>query len=526
MHDRSKEELIALINAKDSQINSQASQLDLQTSKINTQTSKINTLEFQLKELRRLIFGTKRERFIAAENPFQQKLPFEEIQEQEKVEVETEEVKFNRKKKENNHQGRLSLPDHLEVKETIIEPDVDTTGMICIGKEITDQLEFNPGSLFIQRTIRPKYALSKNKQDQLIESAEEKSSIIIADLPSLPIERCMAGTGLLTQILVDKFIDHLPYYRQIERYKREGVHIKSSTIDGWQRQLADLLDPLYQKMVNKVIAQGYIQADESPLKVMDKTKKVKDSARSGGKTHQGYHWLYHSPIEKVVIFDYRKGRTREGPKELLKDFKGYLQTDAYSAYDYFNDNKDVIRVGCMAHARRYFEKALDNDQSRAEYALTEIQKLYVVERKAREENFSHEKRHTYRLDHAQPILENLVKWLFKEKTATLPGDSIYKAINYALNNWDYLKAYLYDGAVEIDNNLIENAVRPLAIGRKNYLFAGSHNGAKRAAMFYSFFGTCKKNNVNPYQWLKATLDVIADTKTSQLENLMPQNFIA
>lgn len=269
-------------------------------------------------------------------------------------------------------------------------------------------------------------------------------------------------------------------------------------------------------MVSKVVSQGYIQADETPIKVMDKKKK--------GTTHQGYHWLYHSPIEKMVIFDYRKGRTREGPKELLKDFKGYLQSDAWQAYDYFNNNKDVIRVGCMAHARRYFEKALDNDKLRAEYVLTEIQKLYAVERKAREENFTHQERHAFRLDHAQPVMENLVKWLFREKTATLPGDAIHKAINYALNNWDYLKAYLYDGAVEIDNNLIENAVRPLAIGRKNYLFAGSHDGAKRAAMFYTFFGTCKKNNVNPYQWLKATLDVIADTKTSQLAKLMPQNF--
>lgn len=175
----------------------------------------------------------------------------------------------------------------------------------------------------------------------------------------------------------------------------------------------------------------------------------------------------------------------------------------------------------MAHARRYFDKALDNDKPRAEHVLSEIQKLYAIERNCK--GMDSPSRHTYRLDHAQPILEELVKWLVREQVNTLPKSPIGKAITYTINRWEYLRAYLYDGELEIDNNLIENSIRTLAIGRKNYLFAGSHNGAKSAAMFYSFFGTCKKHGVNPYEWLKKVLDIIPDYKVNKLQDLLPKN---
>lgn len=504
----SKPELIELLNQQKESYENKYDKL---------QQSK-DYLQYKYDQLRRLFYGTKTERFVSENNPFQQTLPFEEEQVQEPEEVETKEITYKRKKKRENHQGRLALPSHLPVEETVIEPEIDTTNMVCIGKEITEQLELIPTKLFIKRIIRPKYALSKAKQDELIDKGDNTSPIVIADLPCMPIDKCMAGTGLLSQLFIDKFIDHLPYYRQIQRYKREDVHIKSSTIDGWQNQITDLLEPLYERLKNKVLLQGYLQADESPVKVMDPFKK--------GKTHQGYHWVYHSPLEKVLFFDYRHTRKRAGPSEILNDFKGYLQTDGYSAYDAFGNKKDIILVGCMAHARRYFEKALDNDKPRAEHVMSEIQKLYAFERKATEKQLTHEQRHAYRLENSQPIMEELIKWLIQEYSQTTDKSPIGKAVRYSLNQWEKLRAYLYDGALEIDNNKIENSIRPLAIGRKNYLFAGSQQGAKRAAMFYSFFGTCKKNDVNPYKWLKATLDVIADTKPSQLDNLLPQYFNA
>ena len=514
----SKKELLELVN----QLEKEKLEVEKKNSEIEKEKNEIqeakDNLQYHYEQLKRLVFGTKRERFIASANPFQQTLPFKEFEKEEKENSKTvkETVTYERKKKRDHHPGRIPLPSHLPVKEIILEPSTDTTNMVCIGKEITDQLELVPSKLFIQRFIRPKYALSKEKQEEQLKKGSDVSPVIIAELPAMPIEKCMAGTGLLAQLFVDKFIDHLPYYRQIQRYKREGVIIKSSTIDGWQKQITNLLEPLYDRLKEKVLTQGYLQADESPVKVIDPLKR--------GKTHQGYHWVYHSPLEKALFFDYRYSRNRAGPEDVLKDFKGYLQTDGYAAYKKFGHHKDITLVGCMAHARRYFEKALDNDKPRAEHVLTEIQKLYAFERVAKENGYSNEKRHTYRLDNARPIMEELIKWLIREYQTTLPKSPIGTAITYAINQWESLRAYLFDGAIEMDNNQIENAIRPLAIGRKNYLFAGSHQGAKRAAMFYSFFGTCKKHEVNPYEWLKNTLENIADAKMSELDHYLPQNF--
>lgn len=479
----------------------------LQISKDELQTSK-DHLQFQYDQLRRLVFGTKRERFVTENNPHQLSLPFDEAQKEDAGSVK-ENIAYEREKpaKKNNHPGRNELPKHLPVEEQMIEPTVDTSSMIKIGEEVSEHLELIPAKMYIQRIIRPKYAEKKENQSL------EQSPVVIAELPSRAIEKSMAGNSLLATIFVEKFVDHLPFYRQIQRFKREKIDIKSSTIDSWQNKITTLLEPLYECLRDKIINQGYIQADESPIKVMDERKK--------NKTSTGYHWVYYSPLEKMVLFDYRPTRGREGPEELLKNFKGYLQTDGYKVYDEFNTRENITLIGCMAHARRYFDKALDNDKSRAEYALTEIQKLYAIERKCKE--MTNDERHTYRLDHAQPILEEFVKWLVREQTNTLPKSPIGKAIAYTIGRWEYLRAYLYDGALEIDNNLIENSIRTLAIGRKNYLFAGSHNGAKSAAMFYSFFGTCKKHNVNPYLWLKKVLDVIPDYKVNRLEELLPQN---
>jgi transposase len=466
-------------------------------------------LQFRLDQLNRLIYGAKRERFVSNETHAQMSLPFE-TEEKSAEEQEKETITYIRKKKaRRNHPGRISLPDHLPVEEIVLEPEEDTSGMKCIGKEITDQLELVPAKLFIKRFIRPKY----------IKSEDEKTLThagVIAPLPDFPIEKGIAGPGLLAQIIVDKYVDHLPIYRQVQRFARENVRIPANTINGWQNSVFDLLRPLFERQKQLVLGQGYLQVDETPIRVLDKTIK--------GKCHQGYYWVYNSPIQNALLYDYRRGRGRAGPKEMLEGFSGYLQSDGYSVYDWFGKKKEITLVNCWAHARRYFEKAQDYNPNASQYVLTEIQKLYRIEHFSRNVNHSPDERKAIRLEYALPILNNLGKWLAEEFKHTLPKSPMGEALQYTIPRWDNLLAYLYDGQLEIDNNLVENAIRPNALGRKNYLFAGSHEGAQRAAVFYSFFGTCKKNNINPFEWLKDVLGRIATHKANKLDELLPQNW--
>lgn len=472
------------------------------------QEALISDLTFQLDQLKRLLFGAKRERFVRNTDDNQLALPFE-VEQVPEPEKEQEVITYVRSKTNHeNHPGRLALPAHLPVEEIVIEPQEDTTGLKCIGKEVTDQLELVPAKLYIKRYIRPRYIKPTDET-----GLNHKG--IIAELPVFPIEKGIAGPGLLAQIIVDKFVDHLPVYRQIERFKREDIKIPSSTLNGWQESVCNLLEPLYDTLKHRVLSQGYIQADETPIPVLDPTNK--------GKTHRGYYWVYYSPLEKTVYFEYNNGRSREGPTRVLKEFKGYLQTDGYNVYEIFAKKEGVTLLNCMAHARRGFEKALDYDKPRAEYAMSMFQKLYAIEQKARDEKLNPQQRHELRLDQSLPVLNELGKWIAANYKEVLPKSPMGKALAYCLPRWDNLLAYLNDGSLEIDNNLTENAIRPVALGRKNYMFAGSERGAERAAMFYSFFGTCKKNNVNPFDWLKKVLEIIPTYKVNQLTHLLPQH---
>ncbi|HRX00412.1 MAG TPA: IS66 family transposase [Cyclobacteriaceae bacterium] len=471
--------------------------------KLHVAEEKNKFLEFQLAQMRRMLFGAKRERFISNTTIDQLTLPFEVNETTTEQAAPKEQVTYTREVKKSKHPGRLDFPAHIPVEEIIIEPEQSTEGLICIGQEITKELDYVPPRLIARHFIRNKYALLNGE------------GIIIGQLPSRPIAKGIAGAGLLSNILVEKFVDHLPVYRQIERFKREDIKLPASTIDSWITQTADLVEPLYNQLKKLVIEQGYIQSDETPIKVLDKDKK--------GTTHQGYYWVYNAPLQNAVFYDYRYGRGREGPAELLKNFKGYLQTDGYSVYDWFAKQPGITHVGCMAHARRYFEKALDYDAEKAGWMLNMIQAIYAVERKAREENLSAAQRKELRLNESLPLMNELGKRIALLQKTAVPRSPMGIALEYTSKRWDILLNYLYDGSLEIDNNWVENAIRPNALGRKNYLFAGSHEGAKRAAMFYSFFGTCKKNNVNPYQWLKQVLQLLPDYPANKLTDLLPQN---
>ena len=469
---------------------------------ISSRDEEIDFLKSQLAMYKRMQFGQKRERFEG--DPNQTSLPFEAapaevVEQQEEIK---QKIEYTRSRP--NHKGRAKLPQHLPVVEIEIHPEGDLSEMVCIGKEITEELECEPARFYINRYIRYKYA------------AKNGEGIKIAELPERVIEKGIPGAGLLAMILTGKYMDHLPLYRQKQIFARENINIASSTIEGWTKEALIKLEPLYQQLVFDTKAKGYLQVDETPIKVLDSDKK--------GAAHQGYYWVYHSPLDKTVLFDYNPSRGGHVPKSMLDNFRGYLQTDGYAAYDKYGKKKDITHLACWAHARREFEKALENDRNRAEKALLMIQELYKIENRAREQQLSADKIKELRLKESLPVINQMGKWIFEQIKNTLPKSQIGKAMAYAYARWDALSAYLYDGNLQIDNNLVENAIRPVALGRKNYLFAGSHEAAQRAAMIYSFFAVCKKHEVNPFQWLKYTLQNIMTINHKKLKDLFPKNY--
>jgi len=462
----------------------------------------VSVLKRELAELKRLIYGAKSERFIPVDP--KQGVLFD-IPAEEPVESEKVEITYTRKKKEEKKQAlRLELPAHLPRVEEIIEPENLPHDAKKIGETITEILEFEEATIYVRRIIRPKFIVS---------SDDEQTQIVVAELPSLPIPKGNAGPGLLAYILISKFVDHLPFYRLAQIFKRQDVIIAESTMGGWFNASCKLLELLYELLKQKILSGEYIQADETPIPVQTKDKP--------GSTHKGYHWVYHDPVNRLVLFDYQKTRSREGPDELLANYKGYLQTDGYTAYNNLRNGANIQQLACMAHARRKFEHALDNDKERAQKALTLIQQLYAIERKAKEDELNFDQIKQLRQIESEPILMELETWLKSEVHQVLPKSAIGSAISYTLTLWPRLKRYTENGSFQIDNNLIENSIRPVALGRKNYLFAGSHDAAQQAAVIYSLLATCKMNGIEPSAWLKNTLSKIADHPVNKLEQLLP-----
>jgi|688.fasta_scaffold156382_3 transposase/uncharacterized coiled-coil protein SlyX len=465
--------------------------------------SKVEELQRLVDLLKRMQFGQKRERF---EDPSQTTLPLDVEQEvlEKQEAVIKQEITYSREKKK--HPGRAKLPDHLSVEEIEIHPQGDLSDKVCIGKETTDVLDYVPGHFKIKRYIRYKYA-TKDTQD---------TQITIGVLPDRVIDKGIPSEGLLASILVDKYVDHLPLYRQKQRFAREKIQIASSTIEGWTAQSLDALKPLYEKLVMDIKNEGYLQVDETTIKVLDDKKKQS--------AHLGYYWVYHAPISKLVMFDYSPTRSSSAALPVLSNFKGYLQTDGYAGYKAYGKKTTLTHLGCWAHARREFDRSRDNDKQRAEYVLLEIQKLYAIERRAKEGKLNTEQIKELRLKESLPVINELGKWMFAQMKLTLPKSQIGKALAYSQSRWDNLSAYLYDGNLQIDNNLVENVIRPVSLGRKNYLFAGSHDAAQRAAMAYTFFANCKKHEVNPFEWLKHTLENIQSIKHKNISELFPHNY--
>jgi transposase len=481
--------------------------------------AKYNALEHRFEQLLKLIHGSKSERFAPASAPEQLAL-FDTVADAGAVEVEKQTITYERKKSK-VHPGRTALPDHLPVRQVIIEPEENTAGMVRIGEEISRKVDYVAAVLEIVETIRPKYARPEAEQ------TDDKPAIVIADLPDQVLPKSIAEVGLLVFIMVAKYIDHLPFYRQIEMFKRDfGWTIHKSTMNGWFADSCTLLEPLYDALQKNVLDTDYLQGDESRILVLEygKEKPKKTSSeklKAPSKRHLGYMWVFLNPVSGNVFFAYRSGRGANVLHETLGNFTGLLQSDGYSAYESYIKKHDVELISCMAHIRRKFFDAQKNHRRIAEMALGVIQYLYRVEAHCRERGFTPAQRLVMRRRVSKPVYEALLDWIFYEQRNNLTKGAIGTALGYAKNHLPRLRHYLEDGRVEIDNNLIENKIRPLALGRKNYLFAGSNKGAQRAAMMYSFFASCKANGVNPSEWLRDVLLRIGHTRPSKMVELLP-----
>ena len=338
--------------------------------------------------------------------------------------------------------------------------------------------------------------------------------IVTAKAPSHPIPRCKAEPDLLAQIIVAKHVDALPLYRQSKIFERQGLAIGDTTLGEWCRQVADVLAPVENELRKQVLAESYLQVDETGLRVQAK-----------GGCDQGWLWAYGRPHDQM-FFDYRKSRSRDGPNEVLADFSGTMQNDGYAVYGGLSVAGPLVLVACWAHVRRKFFEAQGQSKKRAGKVLKLIQKLYRIERAAREGRFSAAERCAHREEHARPLLEEIRKTLdtYAAEPGYLPKSPLGKAGAYTLRLWERLERYVEHGEVEIDNNLIENAMRLVAVARKNFLFAGSEAGAERAALFFSLMESCRRLEINPHEYLTDVLTRLPMTVPEEIGTLTPKGW--
>ena len=489
----------------------------------------IKKLTDQLAWFRRKFWKSSSEKYIPAD-PAQRKIDFDGLEilpEEEAVisEASREIITYKRKNPENDKKQplRLPLPEDLRREVEVIEPEGIDDNWIRIGEEITEQLENKPGEVFVRRIIRPKYALKKDLQLQQETGTDESLNKVvkIAPLPLLPLPRSNAGASLLAELLMGKYMYHLPFHRQISMFKLEGVRIPASTINDWFAGCSDLLRALYYRLREMVLQSDYIQIDESTVPVINSEKH---------RAVKAYLWVVRSVMKNLVFFHYDKGsRAQKVVIELLHNYKGAVQTDGYDVYSIYENKKGVLLLGCWAHARRKFNEALKEDKAGAEYALEQIGLIYGVESMADDQDLDYEARAELRSRLAYPIMCAFEKWILNYMPKALEGGRMSKALSYTYLLFHRLSRYHLDGRYRIDNNLVENTIRPLAIGRKNYMFCGNHDAAENAAIMYSLLGCCAATEVNPREWLTDVLTRIPyynNDYSLDLAELLPHNWKA
>jgi len=487
---------------------------------INQKDEAIKKLKQQIEMLLRRIWGKSSERYIN-EDPLQRRLDFEGLdllpEEKELATSAKEEIEqyktISVPVKAINHPVRKPLPESLPREECHIYPDhLDLEKWTELEPEITEVLEREQARWYVRKIIRHKYAL-KDK------SLDVEKQIITAPMPVLPIAKSYAGATLLADISIDKYVYHLPFYRQIQMFQQQGITISPATLNGWFQNVADLMRPTYYRLMEMVLSSDYIQSDETTIPIIDNEKH---------KTVKGYIWLVRAVMRDLVFFHYDHGsRAQKVALHLFKDYQGVIQTDGYAVYDMYENKKGVLHIGCWAHCRRRFDEALKEDKARASYALEQISLLYDVERRADQEKLTDEERSDLRSRLSYPIMVAFEKWMVNEYPKVLPKGRIGQAIKYTYGIYHKLTRYHLDGRLKMDNNMAENAVRPIALGRKNWLFCGNHEAAENAAIMYSMLGCCKASGVNFRDWLVFFLNNVHkydQDYSKDLAELLPHNF--
>ncbi len=476
-----------------------------QNSAIETLQTRLQEVEFSLAWFQRQIFGTKSERFIPDDSQLSLDLGIASV----KQEIKAQSIGAHNRtiSQPVKGHGRGVMPTHLPFEDHIVEPEEDITGWVRIGEEVTWEYDYEPKSLFVRRYIRPKYACPKN----------EDAGVVIGTLPQRAVEKGIMGAGLLADIVVDKYVYHLPLDRQRKKYEAEyKVTFAESVLCDAVRNVGFWIEPIYNVLHEDLLKATYLQADETSIKVLWHELK--------GKAHTGWYWGYNDPVGKVIVFDFQMSRSREGPNEFLKKFSGILQTDDYAGYNDVRKRPDVRWGACMAHVRRKFSDCLTVDKERASYALDQIKVWFAHEAQAAADGLDHVRRLTMRQELIKPSMDHFHEWMKEQVKKGLPKNLFIRAISYALNQWDGFTPFFTDGRVELSNNLDENNMRPVAVGRKNYMFKGSPEAATRGAMIYSVLATAKNHGLEPWGYLRDLLTYLPSATSSAIRDFIPQNW--
>jgi transposase len=454
----------------------------------------------------RRVFGSSSERLDRAQLELLPQLPALAEATPPVAVVEAPKAEVSRSRKDRTPR----LPENLPVVEEVIEPaavKAKPEHWRCIGQEVSEQLDYEPARFLRRRTIRKKY----------VHRARLDAAPMIAPLPERLQDRSLPAPGLLAHILVAKYCDHLPLYRQEQIFaRRHQVHLPRQTLARWVELAASWLQPIYEQIRTGVMAGGYVQVDETPVNYLEP---------GHGRTKQGYFWTASQPGGDV-FFCWETSRATACLNQVIPPtFTGTLQSDGYPAYRAFvNGRSEVIALaGCWAHVRRKFYEASETAPQMSGWLLRQIQHLYCVEASLREHRAGPRLRQAMRASHNRPIIERLGKVLLQLKTRGryLPQSGLAQAIDYALGQWPTLTVYLNDGRVEIDNNLVENAIRPTAIGKKNWLFIGDAGAGQRSAIIYTIIESCRRRGLDPYAYLRATLTRLPNLTNRQIPEVVP-----
>lgn len=526
---RTVEELLASIALLQAKIDEQEAEINLKNEEIQRKADELKLKEEEIQRkaeqillLQRSLYGRRSEKRLpdydeAVPNLFSI-LEGDEMLEEEKdilvtvIEEVNEEAKKRREtsKDDKKHITRTyRLPSDIRREDCLLEPaDINLDELIKIGEDVTERLMYKPAEFWVKRIIRPIY---KDKE------SKEAISTTIHQHPQLQniLPGCMADNTLLSQIIIDKYLYHLPENRQMERFKSIGVKLTPSTVNRWVHGVADKLYLLYKLHMEDVLSCDYIQVDESVQNIADRS----------GKSRKGYVWVVRSVMFMSVFYYYSNGsRSAEVLHKLLKDYQGALQSDGYAAYSIYESKSGVLPLGCLAHVRRKFENALVSTPE-AQKALDYITLLYTIESNLKHREATFEEIRKEREEKSYPILQAMERWMVSEASKHTPKSLMSKAIQYAFGMLPRVSRYCADGRYEIDNNSVERAVRPLTLGRKNYLFSQNDKGAEDNAIFYTFITTCKELGIEPLEWFNHVLSQITDHTTEEnLKKLLPRNY--